>query len=269
MKEIFRAFMRFYRKWSSDNSGIMSAALAFYSIFSAVPAIVVIISAAGILLGEDVVSRQFFAQADLFLGHETSESLKSLVDKWQPSSYFGLNMGVIFLVIGATGIFSLARSSLNTIFRANSRGGLIQAIRKRMVSFAILAVVGIVVLFLVMFGALSAKFANVFNIAWFSRTVDFFIFLGASVLLFALIYRILPETRMPLKGIWKGSLVAGLMLGIGRYLISVYISKSTIASSFGAASFIVVMLLWIYYASMILFIGGQIVYFCSKEGTKR
>jgi len=242
-----------------------SAALAFYTIFSMAPLLVVVVAVAGLVFGPDAVRGRIVEQFGQLMGKAQAETLQSVLQKASPrASGVAAVLGLVTLFLGATAVFVQVQDCLNRIWDVKPREGpaLRMLIKKRMASFAL--VVGIGFLLLVSL-TLSAALAALEG--WLRRHValPFFVLEGANVLfsfftialLFALIYRVLPDAKIGWQDVAIGAVATSALFSAGKTLIGLYLGRTAVASPFGAAGSLVVILLWIYYTSAILLIGGE------------
>jgi membrane protein len=254
-----------------------SAALAFYTIFSMAPLLVVIVAVAGFVFGEDAVRGRIVEQFGQLMGHAQAETLQSVLKRADHrSSGIAALIGLGTLFLGATAVFVQLQDCLNRIWDVKPREGpaFRMLLRKRMASFAL--VVGIGFLLLVSL-TLSAALAALEG--WLRQhvTLPFFLLEGANVLmsfftialLFALIYRVLPDAKIGWQDVAIGALATSAFFSIGKWAIGIYLGRTAVASPFGAAGSLVVILLWIYYTSAILLVGAEFTRVYTQEFVRR
>ncbi|MEO8190564.1 MAG: YihY/virulence factor BrkB family protein [Acidobacteriota bacterium] len=276
------------KKWDSHDAMTQSAALSFYTLFSLVPILIMVIAVAGLALGRDVVREQIVHQFAGLMGTRQAaavqEILKSLGE--QQSGWLAKTVAFLTLLVSATAAFAQLQTSLNLVWEvAPKPGPLLPALlRKRMLSFALVVAIGfLLVVSLTVSAALQglreyiqARLAVPPDLLEAGHMLTSF---TVFTILFALIFRILPDADIPWKDVWLGALVTSLLLSAGKFLIGLYLGRTALSSPFGAAGSLVVLLLWVYYASLILLFGAEFTRVYSRrvlasrpppsEGTER
>lgn len=262
-RELAQVFKLAFAGWRVDNCLSMGAALAFYSLLSMAPLLVLVITLAGVFIGRDEAHALLLAQMSGLLGATGAEGVRTVLESASHDKHGLVQTAVSFvlLIIGATTVFGELQDDLNRIWKCkpDKRSGIWNQVRKRLLSFGLILVIGLLLLTsLVVSAAISYMGGN-----WFggderiARALE----LAASLLvmtgLFALMFKILPERRIPWRDVAFGAFVTALLFGVGKYLIGLYIGKSAIASDFGAAGTVVVVIVWVYYSSQILFLGAE------------
>ena len=254
-----------FSKWSDDNALSLSAALAYYTIFSLAPLLIIAIAVAGVFFGNSAASAEALDQLQNIIGPVGAEYVGHLIElaSRPSSSLIATLIGVATLLVGATGTFVELQEALNTIWNVKSKGsGVWHFFRKRMLSFAMILAIGLFLLALLILSAVLAAMGKYLSnivpgylilLGWANRGFSF----GVTALFFAAIYKILPDTKVRWKDVWFGALGASLLFSVGRYVIGLYLRHSSIASLYGAAGSFAIMLVWIYYSAQILFIGAE------------
>lgn len=251
----------------------LSAALAYYTIFSLTPLIIIVISAATLFLGERMnPGSQLFSEISQMMGADAAAQLKSFVDQSNLSdkSTFGLMVGVVTLVIGATAIFTEIQDSINLIWKVKAvpKKGWKKLIKNRLLSFSLIASLGFLLLvslilnsIVVGIGDKLASYASRIGIeqvsTLFMVIVTNALTLAVVTAIFAIIFKVLPDVDLRWKPAMIGALFTALLFSLGKYAIGIYIEKGNPGSAFGAASSLIVILLWIYYTSVILYFGAE------------
>lgn len=257
------------KAWSGDNAFKHSAAVSFYTLFSLAPITLIAVGVAGIFFGAEVAQKGFSTQITQLVGQSSAEVIQkameanALKDKGWASTAIGLGL----LMLGATTVFGQLQGSLNDIWGVMakpSRSGWVVMIVQRLISFAMVLTVGFLLLSsLVLTTALTAAVTLAkawFPVApWVLRGVDLTVGLAVITVLFALLFKVLPDVRVRWKEVWLGAFVTAVLFTIGRFLIALYLGHSTIASSYGAAGSLVALLIWIYYSCAILFFGAEFI----------
>lgn len=267
-----------------DYAPSMGAALAFYTLFSLGPLLLLVISAAGLMFGVDAAQGRIVSELGSLIGHEGAVAVQGLLKSAShpERSVIGSLVGIVSLVAGATSIFGELQSDLDRIWRAptlQQSGGLWSVIRGRLLSLGMVAAIGfLLVVSLVVSAALSAMgnwwaprfggWTTVLQVV--NQVVSFLIITG----LFAAMYRILPRVHVAWPDVWMGSAVTALCFTLGKYAVGAYLGRAGITSGFGAAGSLVVLLVWVYYSSQLFLLGAEFTWIYAhrhgsraKEGT--
>ena len=257
------------KAWNADNAFKHSAAVSFYTLFSLAPITLIAVGLAGFFFGKDVATQQFAAQITQLVGKDSAELIQKTTEanSLGGRSWLQATLGGILLVVGATTVFGQLQGSLNDVWGVTakpSKSGWLLLIIKRLISFAMVLTIGFLLLTsLILTTALSAAIEVARG--WFTvapallRAADLGVGLGVITLLFALLFKVLPDVHIRWREAWLGAFVTALLFTLGRYLIALYLSHSTIAKNYGAAGSLVALLIWIYYSCAILFYGAEFV----------
>ena len=259
-----------YQDWKEDYASRLSAALAYYTIFSLAPLLVIVIAITGLIWEAAVVRTQLLSQIQSLVGAEGADFVASLITNTGSSGedVVALIIGIITLLFGALGVFNELHNSLNIIWniKAEKPKGFLQAVKKiiidRLLSFTMILGIGFLLLVsLVVTAGLSATqetIGNVFPLSEFIlQIVNLVISIGVITVLFAFLFKFLPDAEIAWRDVWLGAFVTAVLFSIGKTLIGIYLGNSAVASAFGAAGSLVLLLLWIYYSAQILFFGAE------------
>ena len=253
--------------WSDDYASSMGAALAYYTLFSLAPLLLLVIAVAGVAFGAEAARGQIVAQLGGLIGQEGAVAVQGLLKSASEPAKgtMAAVIGVVTLIIGATSIFAELQSDLDRIWRAPEvvkPAGLWGMLRTRFLSFGLIVSIGFLLLVsLVVSAALTA--AGTWWGYWFGgwvitlQIVNQIVGLGFVTILFALMYRILPSVRVGWQDVWYGALATGVLFTIGKFAIGMYLGKAGVASGFGAAGSIVALLVWVFYSSQIFLLGAE------------
>jgi membrane protein len=251
--------------WRADNCLSMGAALAFYSLLSMAPLMILVITVAGLVIGRDEAQALLFTQLSGLLGDTGAEGVRAVLDS-ASSDTEGILQSIVsgfVLLIGATTVFGELQDDLNRIWktRAPKAAGVWGQVRKRLVSFGLIVVTGFLLLVSLAVSAAVAYLGSVW-LAGAAEGVAHALELAGSLIvmtaLFGLTFMILPSRRIPWGDVLVGALVTAVLFSIGKFLIGLYIGKSAVASDFGAAGTLVVAIVWVYYSSQIFFFGAEL-----------
>lgn len=257
------------KSWNEDGAFKHAAAVSFYTLFSLAPITIIALGIAGFFFGEEAATKQFSFQMNQLIGKQSAEMIQSAVASSQPQNkgWASTAFGVGLLIVGATTVFGQLQESLNSIWDVKakpSRSGWLVLLITRLISFAMVLTIGFLLLMsLLLTTALSAvvqmangRFAVPPQLL---QIADLIIALGIITVLFAMIFKIMPDVHLRWREVWLGAFVTALLFSLGRVLIALYLSRSTVASVYGAAGSLVALLLWVYYSCAILFFGAEFI----------
>jgi membrane protein len=266
-KGIFGVIRGTIQSWIEDRAPRLAAALSFYTIFAIAPLLVLVIGITGLIIGNDAVIRnQILDQVQQLVGPQGAQIVKTLMTNTslQRQGLLASAIGVVFVIIGATGIFLQLKDSLNTIWEVTpTKGrGIGGILMERLFGFAMVLAVGFLLLVsLVISTALSVL--NQYFTHLLGNSVPISLMLGYIIqaivitLVIGAIYKTLPDVEIGWGDVWVGALVAAILFLAGQYLFSLYLSIASPASIYGAAGSLVIILLWVYYSAQILFFGAE------------
>ncbi|MEO6362967.1 MAG: YihY/virulence factor BrkB family protein [Caldimonas sp.] len=253
--------------WIADYAPSMGAALSYYTVFSLAPLLLIVVSVAGLVFGEEAVRGELFGQLQSMMGADAAKAVEGLlVSVSKPAQGItGTIVGIAVLLFGATTVFGELQDALDRIWRAPAReegGGLWGLLRARLLSFGmILGLAFLLMVSLVLGGVISAlgKWMGPMFGGWelLAQVVNLVVGFGLTTLVFAMIYKLMPRVRVRWHDVWLGALVTALLFTVGKLLIGLYIGKSGVASGFGAAGSLIVVFVWVYYSAQIFLIGAE------------
>lgn len=251
--------------WMDDRAPSMGAALAFYALFSLVPLLIIAIAITGVFFGEEAARSEIAAQIGELIGNESAASLQSTIGKARnhASGAMTVTLGALVLIITASTVFAELKDSLDYIWRVNNPngGGLRNFFQTRVRAIVMVIVIGALLLLLLITSTVLTVISNrgdmIVHISYVVDIMNFIIFFGMTTLLFAVIYKLLPDIKISWKDVWIGAAITALLFALGKSLIALYIVNSHIGSAFGAAGSMMVALMWIYYSAQIFFLGAE------------
>jgi membrane protein len=259
-----------YQGWKEDKASRLSAALAYYTIFSLAPLLIIVIAITGLFWQQQAVQEQLISQIQSLVGAEGARFVSDLLaSASNPARGITATiLGIITLVLGALGVFNELHNALNTIWdvKEEEPKGFLEALKKtifdRFLSFTMVLGIGFLLLVsLVVSAGLSAvqqTLGNAFPLSEFIwQMINLVVSIGVITILFALIYKYLPDAEIAWRDVWLGAFVTAVLFSLGKTLIGIYLGNSAVASSFGAAGSLVLLLVWIYYSAQILFFGAE------------
>jgi membrane protein len=259
--------------WIEDKATRLSAALAYYTAFSIVPLLVIVIFVAGLVIGEEAASGGIVRELSGLIGQESAEFFQGMVTKArEPGSGAAAILGIVLLLVGATGVFGQLKDGLNTVWEVAPKkgGGVLRFLRDRFLSFTM--VMGIAFLLLVSL-ALSATLGAITGVVggWLPGQevlvwiLNFLVSVAVFTGLFAMIFKWLPDVKMAWKDVWLGAAVTALLFALGKFAIGLYLGRGSVGSSFGGAGALAILLIWVYYSANILFLGAEITQVYAKR----
>jgi membrane protein len=251
----------------ADNGMKLSASLSYYTIFSLCPVLIVIMSVAGVVFGKDAVEGKIYHQLKGLVGSDAAiqvQEIISNIEKSQQGSY-GAIIGAVLLVFGATGVFTEIQDSINYIWsvKAKPKKGWLKYLSNRAISFSLLLGTAFILLVALVINAvmdiLSDRLVKVFPSysVYFFQALSLLIILVAISFLFTIIFKVLPDAVIAWKDAMVGAIFTTVLFLIGKFLIGFYLGNSNIGLTYGAAASIVIILLWVYYSSIILYFGAE------------
>lgn len=260
--------------WGVHRCSAQAAALAFYTIFSLAPILVVVIALAGAVFGEEAVRGQIVNEFQGLMGGDAALLVQEVLKSAARPSTGSLPaiIGVVTLLLGATAVFGQLQDALNTVWAVAPKPGaaLTTLLIKRLHSFALVVGIGFLLLVSLVLSAALSWFSRYLERA-FAFPVDllqianFIVSFVVITLLFGMMYRILPDVRLSWRDVGLGSVLTALLFVAGKTLISFYLGRTGVASAYGAASSLVVVLLWVYYSSLIFFFGAELTRVHSRQ----
>jgi membrane protein len=254
-------------EWWADNTFELAAALAFYTIFSIAPVLLIAVGVASFFLAPETAVNRIVGEVQNLAGAQGARAVRQVIESSRGfgKSVQAVSIGIITLIIGATVVFGQLQSALNHIWDVKSkpdRGVIVPLIFNRLRSFSIALCVGFLLLVSLVISALISGLQDYLNnwlpgIPWFWQTANVVASFFVVAVLFAMIYKFLPDVVIAWKDVWIGAAVTALLFTGGKYLIGIYIGHTATASAFGAAGSLVVLLFWVYYSALVVFLGAE------------
>jgi membrane protein len=251
----------------NDHALKFSASLSYYTLFSLGPVLLIIISLAGIFLGKDAVEGKIYGQIQGLVGSGVALQIQNIIGSIEESQvgHRGAIVGLVFLFVGATGVFTEMQDSINYIWsiRTKPTRGFIKLIFDRLLSFSLIIGFGFILMVSLgvhalvdlLYDKLSSLFSEV-TIIVFQAVNYVFLFLVITTL-FAIIFKVLPDARIRWRDAFVGATFTSVLFLIGMWLIGLYLSNSSVGVTYGAAASVVIILIWVYYTSIILYFGAE------------
>lgn len=264
-----------FQEWLEDGANRLAAALAYYTTFSLAPLLVLIIAIAGLVGGREAAQTQTMAQVEDLLGNEGREFVEGMIESAsQPETGLAATViGAVTLLFGALGVFGELQNSLNTIWEVKPRpakgwmDGVKRFVLRRLLSFTMVLGIGFLLLASLVVSAAVSAFGEYVGSRWpladqginaqWLGLINFIVSFLVITFLFAMIFKFLPEIKIAWKDVWLGAAVTSALFSLGKFLIGLYLGRSEVGNTFGAAGSLAILLIWIYYSAQILFFGAE------------
>lgn len=249
--------------WTEDKAPRLAAALAFYTILSAAPILVIALAVAGLAFGRDAVQGSLVEQLRGLVGDQGAEAIQTMIASASGvGSGWAMVVGVVLLLVGASGVFAELQDALNTIWGVKPKPGrgVWVMVRDRFLSLAMVFGVGFLLLVtLVLSTALAAmtRFAGLEGVGVVGQVVNVVVSFAVVTLLFMMMYKFLPDVKIGWRDVWIGAVVTALLFTVGKFLIGLYLGHASVGSSYGAAGSLVVFVVWVFYSGQILYLGAE------------
>jgi len=266
-KGIFKVLKEAFTGFSDHKVTKLSGSLAYYTVFSMGPLIILIISICSIVWRREAIEGQVYYQLVDFLGKDTAASLQDIIKKAAVSnqSFFSVIIGGVTLLIGATTVFAEIQDSINTIWglKPKPKRGWLKMLQNRFLSFSVIVSLGFILLVSLGITSLIDGFSNKLEATFSEVSVIFFYILNQVItlavvsLIFGVIFKVLPDAQIKWRDVISGAIVTAILFMIGKFGISIYIGKSDVGGTYGAAGSLVVLLLWTYYSAIIIYFGAE------------
>jgi membrane protein len=273
MAAFFNLLKTTFREWSEDQGPRLGAAIAYYSVFSIAPLLVVTVSIVGMIFGADAAEGKVAAQLTQMVGREAAEFVEELIkgSSKPAANAIATTAGLAVSLIGASGVFVELQHALNTIWKLpQGKRGLAQSIRNRVLCFAVVLGTGVLLVALLIAGAAATAMSGRLKDSpignpWLLQLVHLTVSLAGTAVMFALVFKVLPDTKPPWREAWIGGVVTSILFTLGKLLIGIYLTKTSIASVYGAAGSLVLLLVWVYYSSQIVLLGAEFTSVYSRK----
>jgi len=255
------------RDFLEDNAMRLSAALSYYSVFSLAPLLIIAVGFAGMVFGEDAVRGQLDEQLQLYMGAKAAAAVQEIVKNTSGHNdgVLAALIGFATLFIGASGFFGQLKEALNTVWEVKARphGGIKSFIRNRLLSFGMVLVIGFLLLISLFLSTVlagidqySRDLVQIPAWAWLSINLSGSLLVSAA--LFAAIFVVLPDAKVPFRIVGIGAVITAVLFELGKFGLAFYLGRAGVESSYGAAGSLILVLLWVYYASVILLFGAEV-----------
>lgn len=264
----FRFMKQVFGEFAGGNIIKYSASLAYYTVLSLAPLLVIVLTATGFLFGQEAINGELYSQINKLVGSEAALQIQDSIKNihLQGNSFFATIIGIVVLVIGATGIFGEIQDSLNRIWglKIRAKKAWWKVITDRLISFSLILSLGFVMIVSLVLNAVAAAISGKI-VQWLPGMGDALVFIidtGVSLfittVLFGAIFKVLPDAKIKWKDVMTGAFITACLFLIGKYGIGYYLGQSNLGSIYGAAGSIMILMIWVYYSSAILYLGAVI-----------
>lgn len=274
-KQIWDLIRKSVEAWVDDYAPSMGAALAYYTLFSIAPLLIIAIAVAGLVFGQEAARGEIVAQIQGLIGLEGATAVQGLLKSASgpAQNIFAMVVSIITLVIGATTVFGELQSDLDRIWRISApakENSIWTLLRSRLLSFGLVLGLGFLLLVSLVVSAAIAAFGRWWDGYFAGReaflyALNFSVSFGISTVLFAMIYKFMPRARIAWRDVWVGAAVTSLLFEVGKLLIGLYLGTTGVTSGFGAAGSLVVLLVWVYFSAQIFLLGAEFTCVYSHE----
>jgi membrane protein len=250
-----------YTEWSEDKASQLGAALAFYTIFSLAPILIIVVAVVGVILGKETVQVFISGELTKVIGQHNAGYVMSTI---QNKAYAGSGIkatiiAISLILVGATTVCVTLKNALNFMWGVIERpSGILYIIKDRLMSSLIILFAGFFLFLSMMISSLISTISNFISIPYILYTVtDNIVSIILLTLLFSMLYKVLPDVEISWEDVWVGGAITAVLFTLGKFLLGLYLARSTVSSAYGAAGSLVVLLLWVYYSAQIIFLGAE------------
>jgi membrane protein len=266
LKDQWKIFKQSFSEFGDQEIMKKSAALAYYTVFALAPMLIIILSVVEFFYGKEAVEGSLYGQIQGMVGASAATQIQEMIKNAAISgkSTMATIISVITLLLSATGIFTEIQDSINSIWhlKAKPKVGFMKILMNRLISFSMVVSLGFVLLVSLVITAMIEAFGKALErmmpdvTVYIIYAINLVVTLGVVTVLFGIIFKVLPDAKIRWKDVFAGSFVTAILFIIGKFLITVYLGASNVTSSYGAAGSLIVILLWVYYSSIILYFGA-------------
>jgi membrane protein len=276
--ELFALFKQSVNAWLEDYAPSMGAALSYYTLFSIAPLLLIVIGVAGLFFGEEAARGEIMGQLAGLVGPDGARAIEDLLVAvhLEDRNPWATGLSILALVVGATTVFGELQNALNRIWRGTQikpRGlaGVWQLVRNRLLSLGIILCLGFLSMVSLVFNAVLSALSGWWtpllggDAAVLAKAADFIVSFGLITVMFAMLYKWVPYNKVHWREVWMGAVLTSLLFTLGKAGIGYYIGQSNVASAFGAAASLVVVMVWVYYSAQIFLLGAEITWVYSQR----
>ena len=263
-----------FAAWNRHEAPRLGAGLAFYTILSLSPLVIIVLALAGLVFSRSVAQAHILGQVQAMIGLQGSKAVESMLANAQrpAAGVLGTVIGLLSLLFGASGVFTELRSALNLIWEVSPKetSGVLALLRERFFSFGMVLSIGFLLLVSLVVSTILAAVGKFFGgllplPSPFLAVINFLLSYAGVAILFGLIFRFVPEAKVCWRNVWPGALATALFFTLGKTIIGLYLGKSSLGSAYGAAGSVIVVIVWVYYSAQIFFFGAEFTRAYSKH----
>lgn len=277
-KTLFELLKKTFEEWKADKASRLAAGLAYYTIFALAPTVLVILSLVGLFIDRAEVAKLLTSQVGQLVGGSGSEFFQAIVDvalEPKENNLIATIIGIVVAIVGATGVFVQLKDAINTVWGINEQRfkGLVGLVRVRAISLTGILVIGFMLLVSLLFSTALNAMLERFNLAgdtsFLLSLLGNLVSLGMITVIFALMYKFLPDAEVKWRDVWMGAFFTAFMFMLGNFAIGKYLGMSNLGDTYGVAGSVLVLLTWIYYSAQILLFGAEFTQvYSNKLGTR-
>jgi membrane protein len=266
-KSIWQFLKTTINEWVEAEPFQLAAALSYYTLFSLAPLLLIAIGVAGFVFGREAAQNQIVETLQGMIGQDSAQTVQEMIEASNEKPKTGMIstiIGFVVLLVGAGGVVGQLQTSLNRMWEVtpNPGQGIWGFLRQRFFSFAMVLAIGFLLLVSLVVTAVLSSFTAMLgsllgNATFVAHAIDIVVSFGFVTLLFALIYKYVPDVEIQWRDVWIGAALTAILFTLGKYLIGLYIGTSGVSSTFGAAGSLITILVWVYYSSLIFFLGAE------------
>jgi membrane protein len=265
LKSLWDLLRETFAEWSKDNASVLGAALAFYTLFSLAPLLIIITVVVGYFLGQEAVHANLLARMAEYVGKENAHNLMTVIQNtYKPGSgIFATAIAIFLMLFGSSTVFLMLKSALNNMWGVTKPvTGFFSLVLDRIKTFLVVLCVGLLLFISMVLKSLLVAFYKTFSRflvvpEFFLQIIDHVFSLLFISVLFAILYKVLPDARVSWRYAARGAIVSALLFSIGNVFLGLYLTRQSVASAYGAAGSLVVILIWVYYSALIIFLGAE------------
>jgi membrane protein len=266
VKDVFRMAKQALGDWSADHASSMGAAIAYYTLFSLAPLLVIAVAIAGAVFGPEAARGEIVGQLEDLMGADAARAIEAMLASAgnRSTGILASAAGIVTLLLGASTVFAELQSDLDRIWnvRPSQRSGLRELVVPRLLAFGMVLAIGFLLIVSLLLSATVAALGKFWadrlgGVELLMHGADLLVSICAMTLLFAMIYKILPRARIAWGDVWIGAAITSILFSVGKVLVGLYLGRTGAASGYGAAGAVVLVLLWVYYSAQIFLLGAE------------
>ena len=268
LKDLWEILTETWNAWSTHKAPSAGAALAYYTLFSLAPLLVIVIAVAALVFGQEAAQGKIVTEIQGVVGEESARAIQAMIEKARApaAGIFATVLSLMTMLLGATAVVGELKDILNTIWNVQPGpgSGILSTLKARFMSLAFVLGIGFLLLVSLVVSAVLSVLSGFFNhllpspwLVQVWQVVNVIVSLGVITVLFAMLYRFLPDTEVPWRDVWIGAGITALLFVISKFLIGLYLGQSSMGSAYGPAGSLVLILVWVYYASLVLLFGAE------------